>query len=132
MPIQASKAAVSGILALTVGVAHSQTAAPQATTSGGPQLEEVVVTARKVAENIQETPVSITAFSSGSIEKLGMVTITDIAMRTPGLNYGNFGDQKLSPTSLRGVVSSAGSAGQDPAVGVYVDDVFIGQGADAP
>ena len=122
------KIAVSGILALAAGSALAD-AEPGA---GGAQLEELVVTARKVAENIQDTPVSITAFSAATIEKLGMTSVQDIALRTPGLNYANFGDVKLSPTSLRGVVSGSGSAGQDPAVGVYVDEVFIGQGADAP
>ncbi len=121
------KLAVSGILALSTGAAWAD-----AESGSGGQLEEIVVTARKVAENIQETPISITAFSSATIDKLGMKDMTDIAMRAPGLNYGNFGDTKLSPTSLRGVVSASGSAGQDPAVGVYVDEVFIGQGADAP
>ena len=121
------KLAVSGILALATGAAWAD-----AESGSGGQLEEIVVTARKVAENIQDTPISITAFSAATIDKLGMKDMTDIAMRAPGLNYGNFGDIKLSPTSLRGVVSSSGSAGQDPAVGVYVDEVFIGQGADAP
>lgn len=129
---QVLKLAVAGILSLAAGTAAHAQAGSAPAAAAGPQLEEVVVTARKVEENIQETPVSVTAFNAASIEKLGMVTMTDIALRTPGLNYGNFGDTKLSPTSLRGVVSSAGSAGQDPAVGVYVDDVFIGQGADAP
>lgn len=121
--------AVSGVLAIAAGSAWAQSTP---TADGSPQLEEVIVTARKYQENIQETPVSVTAFNSATLERLGMTSMTDIALRTPGLAYGNFGDSKLSPTSLRGVVSSAGSAGQDPAVGVYVDEVFIGQGADAP
>ena len=132
MASQVMRAAVAGVLALcAAGPAFAQATAPPEAYAGA-QLEEVVVTARKFEEDIQETPVSITAFSAATIEKLGMVTMTDIALRAPGLNYGNFGDTKLSPTSLRGVVSSSGSAGQDPAVGVYVDGVFIGQGADAP
>lgn len=125
--------AVSAVLALAASAPYAQTAPPPAKAAAAQslQLEEVMVTARKYAENIQETPVSVTAFNSATIDKLGMTNMTDIALRTPGLAYGNFGDSKLSPTSLRGVVSSAGSAGQDPAVGVYVDEVFIGQGADA-
>lgn len=130
MPGSALRWAVALVLATAGGtLAYAQSTDSMGTSL---QLEEIVVTARKVEENILETPVSITAFNAAAIDKLGMITITDIALRTPGLNYGNFGDAKLSPTSLRGVVSSAGSAGQDPAVGVYVDDVFIGQGAGAP
>ena len=134
MPNGTLRLAVSGILAFAASVAGAQSAPPVAVaaSAGSYQLEEIIVTARKVAENIQETPVSVTAFNAATIDKLGMTGMNDIAMRAPGLAYGNFGDSKLSPTSLRGVVSSAGSAGQDPAVGVYVDEVFIGQGADAP
>jgi iron complex outermembrane receptor protein len=94
-------------------------------------LEEVVVTARKQAEAAQDVPVSVTVLTAEQIENLGLHGINDVALRTPGLQYGNFGDVKLSPISLRGVVASAGSAGTDPAVGMYVDEVFIGQGAGA-
>lgn len=120
---------VAGVLAMAAASTWAQSSPPA---DGSRQLEEVIVTARKYQENIQETPVSVSAFNAATLERLGMTSMTDIALRTPGLAYGNFGDSKLSPTSLRGVVSSAGSAGQDPAVGVYVDEVFIGQGADAP
>ena len=134
MPNGTLRLAVSGVLAFATSVAGAQSAPSAAgtPTAGSLQLDEVIVTARKYAENIQETPVSVTAFNAETIDKLGMTGMADIALRTPGLAYGNFGDTKLSPTSLRGVVASSGSAGQDPAVGVYVDEVFIGQGADAP
>jgi len=99
--------------------------------SGTPVLGEVVVTARKQAELAQDVPLSVTVLTAEQIQGLGLVGINDIAMHTPGLQYGNFGDAKLSPTSLRGVIGSAGSAGSDPAVGTYVDEVFIGQGAGA-
>lgn len=97
--------------------------------SGG--LEEIVVTARRTEERLQDAPVSVTAFSASAMERLGIDSVADIARRAPGLQYGDFGDVKLSPTSLRGIVGSAGSAGADPAVGYYVDDVFVGQGAGA-
>ncbi|MFN3523794.1 MAG: TonB-dependent receptor [Phenylobacterium sp.] len=94
-------------------------------------IEEIVVTARKRAENLQDIPISITAVTAETMERAGLADIADVARRTPGLQYGDFGDLKLSPTSLRGVVGSAGSAGADPAVGYYVDEVFVGQGAGA-
>jgi iron complex outermembrane receptor protein len=99
--------------------------------SDGAQLEEIVVTATKRAGNLQDAPLSVTAFTAATIERQGITGIADIARRTPGLQYGDFGDVKLSPTSLRGIVGSAGSAGADPAVGYYVDEVFVGQGAGA-
>lgn len=94
-------------------------------------IEEVIVTARKRQETKQETPLSVTAFTSDMIDRAGIGDINDVALRTPGLNYGNFGDEKLSPLSLRGVVGGSGSAGADPAVGVYLDEVYLGQGVGA-
>ena len=54
-------------------------------------LEEIVVTARQRAESIQDIPISITAFSAADIDKRGMVSMTDIALSTPGFNFENFG-----------------------------------------
>lgn len=114
-----------GLLQGIAGAAHAQDA------GGEIILEEIIVTARKRMENIQDTPVSVTAFTAASMERLGIEDIADVAKRTPGLQYGDFGDIKLSPTTLRGVIGGAGSAGSDPAVGYYVDEVFVGQGAGA-
>lgn len=93
--------------------------------------EEVIVTARRRAERLQEVPVSITAFDAAALERSGSSSVADVALRSPGLQYGDFGDIKLSPTSLRGIIGSAASAGADPAIGYYVDEVFVGQGPGA-
>ncbi len=108
-----------------VETAHAQESADQ----GG--LEEIIVTARRQEERLQDAPISVTAFTAAGMERLGIDNVADVARRTPGLQYGNFGDVKLSPTSLRGIIGSSGSAGSDPAVGYYVDEVFVGQGAGA-
>jgi len=120
-------AGASSVLALAAagGEAMAQGAPPAGT------IEEIVVTARKRAESLQDAPISITAMTAESMERAGVENVADLARRTPGLQYGDFGDLKLSPTALRGVVGGAGSAGADPAVGYYVDEVFVGQGAGA-
>jgi iron complex outermembrane receptor protein len=118
--------AITALLATTLVAPTFAVAEPAAE-----GLEEVVVTARKTAESVQDVPLSVTAITSEQMRQLGLTNLNDVAVRTPGLQYGNFGDLKLSPTSLRGVVGSSGSAGADPAVGMYVDEVFIGQGAGA-
>ena len=102
-----------------------QVAAPDA------GLEDIVVTARKREERAQDTPVSVTVFTADSLAAAGINSFVGIAQRTPNLHYGNYGDLKLSPTSLRGIVGGAGSAGADPAIGFYVDEVFVGQGVGA-
>jgi iron complex outermembrane recepter protein len=93
--------------------------------------EDIIVTARKTEELLQDVPLSVTAFTADAMSQRNMTTIEDISARTPGMHYGDFHDEKLSPLSLRGIVSDSGSAGADPAVAQYVDDVYIGQGAGA-
>lgn len=116
------------LVAAQCGGAVAQVADEPANPAG---VEEIVVTARKKAERLQDAPISITAFSADAMARTGVQTIADVARKTPGLQYGDYGDLKLSPTSLRGIVGGSGTAGSDPAVGYYVDDVFVGQGAGA-
>nr|WP_321510334.1 TonB-dependent receptor [uncultured Hyphomonas sp.] len=94
-------------------------------------LQKVVITARKQQETSLEAPLSVTAFTSDTLINEGIGDPDALALRTPGMTYGNFGDSKLSPTSLRGVIGGAGSAGADPAVAYYLDEVFLGQGVGA-
>ena len=125
-----SRACLGSAFALgLVGPVWAETvdAAPGATST----IEEVVVTARKRSERLQETPISITAVTAEAMERKGIKDVADIARQTPGLQYADYGDLKLSPTSLRGVVGGAGSAGADPAVGFYVDEIYQSQGAGA-
>lgn len=120
---------LGGIAAL--GLAHpswAQTVAPAASSNA---IEEIVVTARKRSERLQDAPISITALNAEAMERRGVKDIADIAKLTPGLQYGDFGDMKLSPTSLRGVMGGSGSAGADPAVGYYVDEIYQAQGPGA-
>lgn len=119
----------------TGGIAYAQEAPPppatQSQDAGPTTIDDVVVTARKRSETVQETPISVTAMTAEAMDRAGVQTVADLARRTPGFQYGDYGDLKLSPTALRGVVGSSGSAGADPAVGYYVDEVFVGQGAGA-
>ncbi len=126
---------VTGVSALALiggaDVAFSQESGAALESRPRGEVETIIVTARKREESIQETPISVTAFTRAMIERSRITSIADVAIRTPGLTYGNFGDEKLSPTSLRGVIGGSGSAGADGAVGFYLDEVFLGQGVGA-
>lgn len=88
----------------------------------------IIVTAQKREESVQEVPIAITVFGQDRLDKLDVIDIQDFALRTPGLAFGNYTDLKLSPTAMRGVIASTGSAGADPSVGYYLDEVFLGPG----
>ncbi len=68
-------------------------------------LEEIVVTARKREESLQDIPLSVTAFTADQIERAGFKTLEDISMQTPGLQFNT--DQAGSRPGR--LFSSAGS-----------------------
>ena len=52
-------------------------------------LEEIIVTARKRSESLQDIPLSITAFSQTELERGGYIDLEDISIATPGMQYNN-------------------------------------------
>lgn len=92
------------------------------------QLEEVVVTAQKRAENIQDTTISIAAFENEAIEKMGITDVSDLDGTVPNLNLAPFPASRSSLTSfIRGVGSVDIQVTKDAAVGIYIDGVFLGR-----
>ena len=74
--------------------------------SGAAVLEEVVVTARKREESLQDVPVSISVFSSDLLSSAGLLEVQDLYDMTPGLQFDtNFGDRNSSTPGIRGVQS---------------------------
>lgn len=89
------------------------------------QIEEVVVTAQKREQNIQEIGISITAFSGEQLKNLGVVSSTDLVALTPGLTYITpFGDGNNAAFTLRGVGLNDFSEHNESPTAVYVDQVY--------
>ena len=85
------------------------------------QLEEIVVTARKREERLQDLPLSVTAIDAAQIERQGIRNLEDIAQFTPGVNLDNaFGlnDQRLV---IRGLSPSRGR----PNSAILVDGIDL-------
>jgi iron complex outermembrane recepter protein len=91
-------------------------------------LEQIVVTAQRRAENLQDVPMSITTFSQEKLDQLGVRDIDDLSRLTPGITFmrngmsssGNYNDED-SDISIRGIDSTAGAS----TTGIYVDDTPI-------
>ncbi|MDX1735441.1 MAG: TonB-dependent receptor [Halioglobus sp.] len=92
-----------------------------------PALEEVLVTARKREENLQETPISITALSGDLIQQTRMFDVADIEKRTPNLaiTASNNGVSSALQAYLRGVGQFDFALTVDPGVGLYVDGIYL-------
>lgn len=96
--------------------------------SGG--LSEIVVTAQKRAESLQEVPVAVSAFTEMDLQNKGIDNITGIADFTPNLIMDETATLSGSSSALvlhiRGVGQSSYQITDDPGVGTYVDGVYIG------
>ena len=89
------------------------------------QIEEVVVTAQKREQNVQEIGISVTAFSGEQLKDLGIVNSTDLVSHTPGLTYVTpFGDGNNAAFTLRGVGLNDFSEHNESPTAVYVDQVY--------
>ncbi|QNQ11636.1 TonB-dependent receptor [Sphingomonas alpina] len=122
-------AAASGVALIAGGQALAQEAPAQtasvpdqaADNSGG--LDDIIVTAQKREQSLQDVPISITAFSSESIAALGAQSVGDLDTYTPGLSINDSSVTQPSYT-IRGVSTDDFGIGTDPAVGIFIDGVY--------
>jgi iron complex outermembrane receptor protein len=91
-------------------------------------LQEVVVTARYREENLQTTPLAITALSVNALEERSIANVDDVGLAIPNAfmrpPVSNFGPTET--IGLRGIIQTDFSYAFEPAVGVYIDDVYHG------
>ncbi len=89
-------------------------------------LGEIVVTARRRAESLQDVPVSISAFTAEQLENVGTPDITALTKTTPNLTMQVArGSNSTLIAFIRGVGQQDPLWGFEPGVGLYVDDVYI-------
>jgi iron complex outermembrane receptor protein len=103
--------------------------APQVPAAGGTDtLAEIVVTAQFRKQNLQETPLAITALSGASLEGQGIDTVAGVANTAPNvvLEPGGAAYGPAATAFIRGVGQNDDSFALEPGVGMYVDDVYHG------
>jgi len=91
-------------------------------------LEEVVVTAQKREQSLQDVPIAVTALSGDFLQQTGSVGLSDVANVTPGLNISNTQSESSSIT-MRGIGSNDFGYSSDQSIPVYLDGVYMGSGA---
>lgn len=84
-------------------------------------LQEVIVTARKQAESLQDTPVTVTAITAAAIEERGLEDITELAMQVPNLSYQTSFGRHFDRPTIRGMSNILG----DPNVGTFIDGIYV-------
>lgn len=90
-------------------------------------LEEVLVTAQKRTESLQEVPVAVTALSEEMLRNARIVESRDLVNLTPSLTFQDGGDPRTSSFNIRGVGTQSYSSGVEPSVSTLVDGVVMGR-----
>ena len=90
-------------------------------------LEEVVVTAQKKSENLQDVPVAVQAFSADDIQEAGMYNANDLAVMTPSLHVTSNNTPFNSRFAIRGIGTAQNDPALEPSMGIFVDGVFLGR-----
>jgi len=122
-PSLSAVAAGFGLLWLGISPAVAQN--PGETASG--VLEEVTVTAQRREENLQSTPIAITAYSGEMLEANRIFNVFDLANNTPSFSLTANTPLDLE-MNIRGVTNTRlDSPTADPSIGLFVDDVYIGR-----
>jgi iron complex outermembrane receptor protein len=119
-PVQDAQAGTSGQEATAQG-------APQATPStqeAGSQAGDIVVTARRRAERLQDVPISMTALSGDALTQQQVTSAIDLSRSTPSLQIArNVSGGESITVRLRGIGGNEALLGQDQTIGFYVDEV---------
>jgi iron complex outermembrane receptor protein len=92
-------------------------------------IEEIVVTARKREENLQDAPISISAFSAESLQRRSLDQVSEIGRFSPNVQFNDSapisGNNATSVVFIRGIGQNEFQLSADPGVGLYLDGVYI-------
>ncbi|MDG2325193.1 MAG: TonB-dependent receptor [Halioglobus sp.] len=93
----------------------------------GMVLEEVIVTAQKRSESLQDVPMAVNAFSADTIQEAGINNTADLAIMTPSLHTLNVQSPFTTKLQIRGIGTAQSDPALEPSVGVFIDGVFLGR-----
>jgi iron complex outermembrane recepter protein len=110
------------LIPLSVAIGLAATSMPQL--AGAVELEEIVVTAQKREQSMQDVPISLNAVTSAKVEQMGIFQAEGLIQAVPSLNVTHNG---TAPSFyLRGIGTVASQPGQDSAIATFVDGVYQG------
>ncbi len=88
-------------------------------------IEEVVVTAQKTEQSLQEVPVSVSTLSGELMQDAAISDVQDLVQYTPNVKFSTASSEPIA--SIRGFGTGAGGRGFESPVGIVIDDVFYGR-----
>ncbi|MEJ7935386.1 TonB-dependent receptor [Sphingobium sp. AN558] len=116
-------AVVLGGLLASTSYAQTPTTTPAQGSEATSGAADIVVTAQRRSEKLQDTPIAVTAVTADTVQKLGLAKISDIATVTPGANF-TVSAGFFSP-NIRGLGVAFTAAGLESPVAVYEDGAYL-------
>ena len=120
---------VLGLIPAGSGIALAAESPPAATAPG--ELQEVVVTARRREESLQDTPVAVTVVTGDMLDNMQILSTTDLDKIAPNLQFHSYGtltgNNSAAQVFIRGIGQTDATPAVDPGVGLYIDDVYMGR-----
>jgi len=113
-----SRTALCGVLTLLAGQAQAQDA-------GQATLEEIVVTAQKRAQDLQDVSIAVTAMSGEALQRAGVHSTEDLQNLVAGLQEYNYAGKGHPQFFVRGIGSADFAQNTPPATPVYIDEVYM-------
>lgn len=117
----------AALLVASAASAQAQ-AAPQTAEPAASTIDDVVVTAQRRSQNLQDVPITMNVFGAEQVEQARIVEVGEVANRTVGLNFDAFPASQPRP-AVRGIGSSDRGAAGDPSTAVFVDEIYMGRPA---
>jgi iron complex outermembrane recepter protein len=115
--------AISG--AMAGGYAWSADAdETNANAGAAPELEEIIVTAEKRSENMQDVPIAVIAVSAQQLKDAGVKDIKDLQTLTPGLTVTSDASEATTVARIRGIGTVGDNPGLESSVGIVIDGVY--------
>lgn len=118
----------TSIVVVVINASISEPAhAQSANKAGGFLMDEIIVTASKREEKLQDVPISVSAFDKNFLEDTGVKGLTELQDYTPSLSIKTGTGSRASAIRIRGIGSPGSNSGIDPSVGTFIDGVFQGR-----
>lgn len=116
-----ASAAVVGAVAFGFAGAASAQSTPQA---GPSTVDDIIITAQKREQNLQDVPIVVTTLSQETLENAGVHDIKDLQILTPGMTVTSTQSEASTTVRIRGVGTVGDNPGLESSVGVVIDGVY--------
>ncbi len=118
-------ALVIGMSFVTAAPVLAQESVAATASDEGDGIGEIVVTAQRRSQNLQQVPIAVTAIAGDSLREMGMTRSTDIVRLTPGVSISSSSAGESAQYTMRGVTQNDYAEIAEGPIAVYVDDSYI-------